>query len=542
MTPAIQEIGLGYPISGLMGWRRHGFAFLAGAVGALAMAPTDLFLAMVVPMGASVLLLDSARTAKSAALSGWWIGFGYCVGGLWWLGAAFFVEADFIWAAPFGVLGLPALLALFFATGFWAAFHMWRRGPSRVLALAAALGGSEWLRGTILTGFPWNSLGMALGDQPVLAQLASIIGMNGLTFIAIVLFAVPVLAFEARGRFGWLQAPALCLGCVAALYGFGTWRLAAPETPAVPGVTFRLMQPDMPLDDRFSRSHAADIMHRYFELSTKGSYPSASGMAGVTHLVWPETAFPFLLDAEPSARAEIAHILPADTILIAGAVRAEDGGDGEGRIYFNAIQTMNAEGMIVETADKAHLVPFGEYLPFSGLLASLGLRQFVHAPGGFTPAHQRSVMTIQGLPPVVPLVCYEAIFPTEVIPEGAARPGLLLNLTNDAWFGLTPGPYQHFAQARLRAIEQGLPLVRSANNGISAIIDGYGRTIALLPLGNSGVVDGYLPQALSPTFYSTLPRWPIAGLFYGILTIGILMTKRQLTLTSESLNYTTGDR
>lgn len=541
MTLAIRGIGLGYPISGLMGWRRHGFAFLAGAVGALAMAPTNLFLAMLVPMGASVLLLDSAHTAKGAALSGWWLGFGYCVAGLWWLGAAFFVEPDFIWAAPFGILGLPALLALFFAAGFWAAFHLWRPGPWRIFVLAAALGGSEWLRGTVLTGFPWNSLGMALGDQLELAQLASLIGMNGLTFITVVLFAAPVLAFEGRGRFSWLAAPALCFGCVATLYAFGAWRLAGPETPAVPGVTLRLMQPDMPLDDRFSRSHAADIMHHYFDLSTKGSYPSATGMAGITHLVWPETSFPFLLDAEPAARAEISHILPADTMLIAGAVRAEDGSDGEARAYFNAIQTINAQGMIVETADKAHLVPFGEYLPFSDLLTRLGLRQFVHAPGGFTPAHHRKVMNIQGLPPAVPLICYEAIFPSEVIPEGAARPGLLLNVTNDAWFGRTPGPYQHFSQARLRAIEQGLPLVRSANNGISAIIDGYGRTIATLPLGDSGVIDGLLPQALLPTFYSTLPHLPLAGLFYGLLTIGLLMTKRQLTLTSESRNYTTGD-
>jgi len=542
VTLAIPAVGLAYPISGLMGWRRHGFAFLAGAVGALAMAPTDLFPAMLGPMGASVLLLDSAGTAKKAALAGWWLGFGYCVAGLWWLGAAFFVESDFIWAAPFGVLGLPALLALFFAAGFWGAFHLWRPGPWRVFVLAVALGASEWLRGTVLTGFPWNSLGMALGDQLALAQTASFIGMNGLTFVTVVVFAAPVLAFEARGRFGWMVAPFLCFGCVAALYGFGTWRLASPETTAVAGVKLRLMQPDMPLDDRFSRSHAADIMHRYFDLSTKGSYPSASGMAGITHLVWPETSFPFLLDAEPAARAEISHILPADTLLIAGAVRAEDSSDGETRAYFNAIQTVNSNGTIGETADKAHLVPFGEYLPFSDVLTRLGLRQFVHAPGGFTPARERKVMSIKGLPAAVPLICYEAIFPSEVIPEGAARPGLLLNVTNDAWFGLTPGPYQHFAQARLRAIEQGLPLVRSTNNGISAIIDGYGRTIAMLPLGDSGVVDGVLPQALPPTFYSTLPHFPLSGFFYALLTIGLLMTKRQLTLTSESRNYTTGDR
>ncbi len=506
------------------------------------MAPFDLFWAMFVPMGAAVLLLDGSSTGKMAALSGWWLGFGYFVAGLWWLGAAFFVEPEFIWAAPFGILGLPALLAAFFAAGFWAAFRLWRPGPLRILVLAAALGAGEWLRGTILTGFPWNSIGMALGDHLVLAQIASWIGMNGLTFLAIAVFAAPVLVFDHGDRLRRLSGPCAAIFVLASVYGFGTWRLAVPEMPTVSGVRLRLMQPDMPLDDRFSRTHAAEILHRYFELSTKGSYPSVSGMADITHLVWPETSFPFLLDSEPVARAEIAHILKNGVTLIAGAVRAEDSVDGVTRSYFNAIQALNGQGSIIGTVDKAHLVPFGEYLPFSDLLTALGLRQFVQAPGGFTAASQHKNLAIPGLPPIAPLICYEAIFPSETIPEGGPRPGLLLNVTNDAWFGLTPGPSQHFAQARLRAIEQGLPLVRSANNGISAIIDGYGRPIIVLPLGDSGVIDGPLPQALPPTPYSSLPHFPVAGLFYGLLAFGLLLTKRQLTLTSDSLIYTTSDR
>ncbi len=505
------------------------------------MAPINLFIAMTVPMAMAVLLLDSAPSAKNAAWSGWWLGFGYFVAGLWWLGMAFFVEPDFIWAAPFGIFGLPALLAGFFAAGFWVAFSLWRPGFVRILILAGALGVAEWLRGTVLTGFPWNSLGMALGNTLVLAQTAAFIGMNGLTFLAIALFAMPALVFDGAGSIRRFGVPVVYIGVLASLYGYGSWRVHMPDSPTVAGVKLRLMQPDMPLDDRFSRSHAGDILHHYFELSTQGSYPSLSGMEGVTHLVWPETSFPFLLDAEPRARSEIAHILSTGSLLIAGAVRAEDPPDEDNRLYYNAIQTMNADGQILETADKAHLVPFGEYLPFSGLLSALGLRQFVHAPGGFTPASRRQLMHIPGLPAAVPLICYEAIFPSELLPDGAERPGFLLNVTNDAWFGISPGPSQHFAQARLRAIEHGLPLVRAANNGISAILDGYGRQIALLPLGATGVIDGVLPQALSPTFYAGLPTIPISGFFYALLISMFYMTKRQLTLTSESRIYTTAN-
>ncbi len=512
-------------------FRRHSLAFGAGAMGALSMAPFDFLPAMIVMLSAAVFLLDHAPSIKAAALSGWWLGFGYFLAGLWWLGAAFFVDATFIWAAPFGIFGLPALLALFFAAGFALAYSIWRKGLIRLLIFAISLGFTEWLRGTIFTGFPWNSLGMALGDHLAFAQIASVIGLNGLTFIVALLFAAPVLLIEKQWSRANYGAVAISLVCLAVLYGFGEWRLTQSDTKFVPGVQLRLMQPDMPLDDRFSRQHAADIMHHYFELSTKGSYPSSAGLNGITHLIWPETSFPFLLDSEPAARAEIAHILKGGTFLMAGAVRAEDDGVSQERRYFNSIQAVNQDGIIIASVDKTHLVPFGEYLPFNSLLTALGLRQFVQAPGGFTPAPQRKTLRVPGLPPIAPLICYEAIFPSETLPNDPERPGLLLNVTNDAWFGITPGPSQHYAQARLRAIEQGLPLIRAANNGISAILDGLGRVIAVLPLGASGVIDGPLPSALPPTPYTRLPQWPWAAGLYVLAIFGFFLTKRQLTLT-----------
>jgi apolipoprotein N-acyltransferase len=225
-------------------------------------------------------------------------------------------------------------------------------------------------------------------------------------------------------------------------------------------------------------------------------------MAGITHLVWPESSFPFLLAREPAALAQISGLLDRKAVLITGAVRASERLPGEtGRRFYNAIQVVAADGTVVDSADKTHLVPFGEYLPMSDLLTTLGLRQFVQAPGGFDAGTHRKLLSVPGLPPAAALVCYEAIFPGDVLPEGA-RPGLMINVTNDAWFGVTPGPHQHFAQARLRTIEEGLPLVRGANTGISAVVDPFGRVIAALPLGVEGVLDSALPEALPATIFA----------------------------------------
>jgi apolipoprotein N-acyltransferase len=225
-------------------------------------------------------------------------------------------------------------------------------------------------------------------------------------------------------------------------------------------------------------------------------------LADVNVLVWPESAFPFILSRDPQALAQIGGFLPPGTVLVTGAARQEDGASADDAKYFNAVQVVARGGIILDSYDKLHLVPFGEYLPFATLFERLGLHQFVHVPGGFEPGNFRNLLVVPGLPPTVPLVCYEAIFPGEVLQysEDRTRPGLILNVTNDGWFGRTAGPYQHFAQARLRAIEEGLPIIRAANTGISAIIDPYGRVLSQIPLGQEGVLDGNLPQKISPPF------------------------------------------
>jgi apolipoprotein N-acyltransferase len=521
--------GLAHRVILSEGWTRYLIALGAGAIGALSMPPFGVFPALAVAMTLAVWLLDGAAhglsriswaTTRSAAAIGWWFGFGYFVASLWWLGAAFLVEPDaFAWALPLGVLGLPAGLALFTALGFALARLIWSSGAARVLALAGGLGVSEWLRGVVLTGFPWNEFGMALAQNLYLAQIASVVGLYGLNLLAVAIAAAPAtIATGVRPGERW-GAPVAALAALAGLAAFGALRLSAGETALVPGVKLRIMQPNLPQDSKFRPENRDEIMRRYLTISDRATSPERSGVVDITHLIWPESAFPFVLARDQTALAQIAALLPPGAQLITGAVRASDPLPGENtRRYFNAIQVIGDDGVVLDSADKVHLVPFGEYLPLSGLLSRLGLRQFVHVPGAFEPGTRLKALQVAGLPIVAPLICYEAIFPDAVIPEGE-RPGLLLNVTNDAWFGQTPGPHQHFAQARLRSIEQGLPLVRAANSGISAVIDPYGRIVGLLPLGVDGVLDTGLPSSIHETVYASYGGALALVLF--ILIVGV---------------------
>ena len=523
-------------------FRWNGALFFSGLIGALSLPPYSLWILFLCPMMMAIFRLDHCETLKQAAWSGWWLGFGYFLMGLWWIGTAFLVDDRFLWAMPFAIVGLPIILSLYVAAAFLLSFYLWRPGIIRLFIFALAISSFEVLRGQLFTGFPWNAMGMVLGDQLEISQIASAIGLHGLTFLTCFLFAVPALFFTDKNKWMKLCGPLICVSGLAALYLFGANRLATAQHEAVPNIRIRLMQPAIAQDEKFDRSNASQILMTYLTLSTRGSYPSREGMEGITHLIWPETSFPFLLEQSPKAREEISRILPKNSVLLTGAVRAEDRPNHSERFYFNSIQMVDDAGAIIASADKVHLVPFGEYLPFERMIDFFGLRDFIVAPGGFTAALERRALSIPSWPLVLPLICYEVIFPEEISLSDGQRPGVLLNVTNDAWFGMTPGPYQHFAQARLRAIEQGVPLIRSANNGISAIIDPYGREIALIQLGERGTADGDLPKALPSTVYAVLSRGPISSLWLFIGLIGILFTLGQLTPRRVTSISATSDR
>ncbi len=530
------------------GWTRRLIALLAGACGALAMAPVDFGPALTLPMIVAVWLLDGSSEARStggtrwigwgslrlAFNAGWWLGFGYFLAGLWWIGAAFLVDPEFAWALPLGVVGLPALLAFFPAFGFVAARLLWCPGAARIVALAIGLGLSEWLRGSILTGFPWNALGMALGGTLVTAQSGAIVGLDGLTILAILLFAAPATLIDGDGaRLSWTPTLA-AIGTAALLVALGAARLAQPPPANVPHVVVRIMQPGLRPDEKFSPANKDEILARYFGLSRQDDPARGVKLDNVTLLVWPESAFPFILTRDAQALAAIGDLLPAHAVLATGAAREEDvpatRTDPAHADYYNSIELIGHGGALLGSYDKVHLVPFGEYLPFDGLLRRLGLRNFVDVPGGFEPGTRRRTLLIPGLPPAAPLICYEAIFPGAVLPEqrDGPRPALLLNVTNDGWFGLTAGPHQHLAQARLRSIEQGLPMIRAAATGISAMIDPYGRIVGSLALGREGILDAPLSKPIGETVfarYHGVVR-PVLGVFMVLALMGLRLRRR----------------
>ena len=513
------------------GWRRRLIAFAAGAISALAMAPFNAWPVLFLTFPTLVWLIDGAAVGRwggvmAAAATGWWFGFGYFLAGLYWIGYAFLVDAPtFGWLLPIAVVGLPAVLALYMAFGVALARMLWMRGAPRILILAVSLTISEWLRGHLFTGFPWNAFGYALTAPLALAQAASLFGIWGLTFIAIAVFASPATLNDERAetRRPWLPfAAGLCV--LVALGGFGAWRLERTPTRFVDGVHLRIMQPNLQQDVRFNYSAKQQVMQRYIALSSRAADPQSRGMGDTTQLIWPESPFPFFLTREADALAQIVNLLPQGAVLITGAMRLADPDNPAQSGVYNSIYVIDHHGSIVSIYDKVHLVPFGEYLPFEHFLERLGLEELTQQRGGFLAGDRHRLMAVPGAPIALPLICYEVIFPGEVMPPGR-RPDWLVNVTNDGWFGISTGPYQHFAQARFSAIALGLPLARAANTGISAVVDPVGRIVTFLPLGSEGVLDAPLPRAIGATLYARLGDAPA---FFMIAVALVAVVRRRL--------------
>ncbi|PIO99932.1 apolipoprotein N-acyltransferase [Pleomorphomonas carboxyditropha] len=501
----------------LWGWPRRLVTFVAGALSALALAPVHAGPILFLTLPVLVVLIDGAvvagprgvRRLRPAAATGWWFGFGYFFAGLHWVGLAFLAEgrSALVPLMPFAVASLAAGLALFTALGTLIARLLWSDGPTRIFALAIGLGASEWLRGHVLTGFPWNLLGQAVAFTDITAQGASVVGIYGLTLAGIAVFAAPALLADARDQRPWPRRLTLALALLiaAADVGWGFYRLsgAAPVGEAVMAdARIRIVQPNIDQAAKWSPEKKQEALYKLTSLSDRRTDPETLGAISFSEIVWPETALPFFLTEEPEALARIADLLSPGTILLTGAPRvepADDLGDG-GRRYYNSLFAIDDTGAIRAAYDKVHLVPFGEYMPFGALVRRLGIGELFRGIGGFSPGPRRNLIAIPGHPSFSVLICYEAIFPGEVLPEGG-RPDYLVNITNDGWFGRSSGPHQHLDAARMRAIEEGLPVVRAANTGISAIVDAYGRTVASLPLGEEGVLDGFVPSERPKTFF-----------------------------------------
>lgn len=514
------------------GWRRALLMIAAGAIAAASAAPLFILPALFIGLPMLVWALDGAERRRSlvgrifgpAFWIGFWFGIGYFAASLHWLGSAFFVDGGWLVAAmPFAILALAAVLSLFWGLGTAAAHLLWSEGSARIFALAGCLSLAELARGTLFTGFPFNLVGYALTANAEMMQAASLVGVYGLTFLAILIAATPALVWPSGDRPLVTRLLPLFagLGCIALQLGWGHNRLTTTGVSASEDVVIRLVQPAVPQDEKWQVFAREEIVNRLIDLSTMRTNPEDAGLEGVDLLIWPEAALPFFLSQEPQYLARIARMLPEDTILLTGAPREAYGTDGTivaGAKPYNSILAINSDGEVVTSYDKTHIVPFGEYLPFQDFFARFGISQFVHGSEGWAAGEARRLISLPGLPTILPLVCYEIVY-SGGLGEVVADAGFILVVTNDAWFDGSIGPAQHFHHARVRAVEEGRGLVRAANSGVSAFIDPLGRIEGMLGTQEVGVLKGSPPLPLDGTPFSSLRHVP----FVVLVVLGLLI-------------------
>jgi len=477
-------------IGGLTGWRRHGCALVLGLIAAGALPPAGLWPFLFLAFPPLLWLIDGAPRARTAFAAGWWFGFGYLVAGLHWLAYPMLIEPDrFAWMIPFSVGGLPAALAIFMGLATLVTWLAVAPGWRRVLIFGIAWTGFEWLRGTILTGFPWNLIGYAWSENLAVMQVAAVVGVYGLSLVTLWVVAMPAtLAAQSAPRRTTRWMPAgVALVLLAAAWIGGAWRLDALPTVLLADVKLRLVQANITQQLKWEPGQREANLLRHVVLSRKeGEAPNL--------IIWPETASTFQIDNGNAAARVVAEAVPPGALVLTGAPRG-NGLPGAGYRAFNSMQAVTADGMVIATYDKHHLVPFGEYLPLRPVLRRLGMEQLAQGGIDFSAGDGPQTISLPGAPPFSPLICYEAIFPAGVV-DYDQRPAWLLSLTNDAWFGPGAGPWQHFQMARMRAVEQGLPMVRAANTGISGVIDPVGRILSYLEINTEGVLDATLPMAV----------------------------------------------
>ncbi len=472
-------------------WPRFGLAIIAGLALALGQAPIDFPWLAVIALPGLLYLLRQTCCWKGGFFVGWGAGLGYFGLSLSWIVEPFLVDAErYGWMAPFALILMAGGMALFWGLGFALA----RRWPS-ALVFAGFWTLAELLRSYIFTGFPWALMAYNWVETPLI-QATSVIGVYGLGFLIVLAGG---LLLSRRGAVGAVLI-------IATLTGFGLWRLQTPVVET--GKTVRLIQPNAVQSQKWDPAYIPVFYERQLAFSAAPGAPDI--------VIWPEVAVAYLPDEQPAVRRQISNAAQAPVIM--GARRRE-----AGNIY-NSLLLLDKNSDVAAIYDKYHLVPFGEYMPLQTLADKWGIKGLAEAlGGGITAGTGPKILSGAGVPPFLPLICYEAIFPQGV---AGPRPEWLVQITNDAWFGEVSGPYQHLAQARVRAIEQGLPLARAANTGISAMVDPYGRITASIPLGRDGFIDAALPKPLPPTILAQTGQWPVIGLILLLLLAGVLRYRR----------------
>lgn len=487
-------------------------ALLTGLVMAASQPPLTMWWLLPIGVAALFILWRKAENSRRAFWTGWIAGTAYFAGTMFWIVEPFLVEPEkFAWMIPVALPAMAGGLALFWGVALAVAKRVGLNGLAEPLVFATCWMVAEGLRSVVLTGFPWAQPGYSLVDVPPI-QLAAYMGINGVTFLALLVgtFLGAVLVGETTARrivFG-----TLALGIGGGAWAVGAARLAEPLSPRAIPLWVGMVQPNVPQTQKWHPdlrdAQLADLLQKTRSLSDRGA----------DVVIWPEAATPFPIDEMPGLRATIAEHLQPDGVLLAGGIRVEGRG-GAGQRVHNSLLAVGSDGAVLATYDKQHLVPFGEYVPFDAVLTRLGLRTVISLPGGFTSGlAQDRTIRIDTLPPFGVMICYEAIFPHEVL-DRSSEAEWMVHVTNDAWFGQIAGPQQHLAQARVRAIERGLPIARTANTGITAMISARGQVVDGIELGKHGTLLHKLPAPTSVTVYSRYEEFTFIILVLSVLTI-----------------------
>ena len=504
-------------MAALTGWRRYLTALALGALLAAGLPPVDMTPVIFIGFPLYLWLDDGSTTPWAAARLGYVFGMGYFTAGLYWIAVALFVDIGrYWWALPFGLFGMPIILSAFVALGTYAAglarFRLGMTGFSRVCAFAVTWAIGEWLRGHAFTGFPWNLVGYvwAGGFPGALAMLQTTawVGIYGLSFVTVLAACLPaLLGAPFLTPLNQLRRALPALGAAALILvpaGAGALRLSLMPS-ATTGIWLRLVQPSIAENSKWNAAEAEANFHRLIELSNP---PAGHKLAAV---IWPEAAATYLLERDSQHRDAIGAIAPPGGYVLTGALRGPPPPRPVTEVW-NSIDAIDGSGQMIAQYDKAHLVPFGEYMPLSKWLP---IKKFTPGAIDLSAGPGPRTIKIGSLPTFSPLICYEAIFPAAVV-DPNDRPAWLLNVSNDAWYGRSAGPYQHFAMARTRAVEEGLPLIRVANNGITGVVDAQGRVLAHTSLDAIGYADVALPTAGAVTLYGRFGDW----LFLALLLAG----------------------
>lgn len=494
--------------------RRLLAAAVAGGVAALGQAPFDLVPLTVLGLAVGVALVATQERRWPAAWTGWALAFGYFLVGWNWLVEPFLVDiATFGWMAPFGITLLSGSMALYWGGAALLARELGQGPAGRLLALVPLLTLAEYFRGHWFTGFPWGMVSYAWIDTG-LAQLLAWFGPHGLNLLTFAASAILGLWFLTRRGLLAAGATGLLLVAASLLLQPGLAPPAQEDGPVV-----RIAQSGASQREKWLPGRRDYFFERLLDDTAAEPAPDL--------VVWPETSVPYELSQAGSALQMVVEAADGVPVILGG--QRNRSGD-----WLNSMVALSAEGDVAGLYDKMHLVPYGEYLPFDGLMTRLGLNGLAaNAGGGFTPGDSRAPLEIEGIGALLPLICYESVFPAEVgaMPE---RPRAMVLITNDAWFGRFSGPYQHLQQGRARAIEQGLPMIRAAQTGVSAMIDGKGRVTAEIPLGGAGHVDATLPPALAPTLYSRTSDVPVL-IFLALALAALLLVRLRPALQAKNI-------